>query len=674
MNQYPIAHKIPRSTVVHDTTLHDNYYWLRERENPAVHAYLAAENAYLTHHLPQQLRDTLTQELRARIVPDEQSPPYPDGDFHYYFQYHADQQYPALMRRATTPDATPQLVCDLAREANGATFFKLGDWAVSPDGLHIALLFDYNGSERFRLHIRRIADGCDLVDPVPDLYYGLAWSHDGQTLAFVRPDEAWRPSSVWRWTWQLPLSHAECIYHEPNELFNVDLDVSGDQRAFIVTSQSSSTSEVWLFDTQNHAPASCVAPRTQGIKYAIALRGDTLFMQTNADAINNRILIKQRNESTWQEFVAHRDDTFIERMNIFHDTCVLWVRRAGLQYGEVYDHTGARRDIEFTDAAYAITPCPLQRYSGTSVWFTYTTPITPVTMIAYDMHHHTQTVIYQQHVGGAPHRPQDYVLERVSVPSTAGAHVPLTIVRHRDVACDGSAPALLIGYGAYGANLSVGFFAERLSLLQRGVVIALAHIRGGSELGKSWYLDGKLAHKQHTFDDFIACAEYLIAQQYTSAARLACRGRSAGGLLVGAVVTQRPELFAAAVALVPFVDVINTLMDPSIPLTVPEYEEWGNPNIPAEFHTILAYSPYDNTQARQYPALLLSAGFNDPRVPYWEPAKWIAKLRALSPTGRYYLMTDMHAGHAGKSGRYDALADTALEYAFLCDTLAIPLT
>lgn len=673
MPQPPVAHKSPRTIHVHDVTLHDDYFWLRERENPAVHAYLAAENTYLDQHISAQRRATLLTELQSRLVPDEQSTPYPIGDYHYFFQYRAQQQYPALMRRHTHAETSAQLVCDLAREAEGTSFFKLGDWAVSPDGAYIALLFDSNGSERFRLHIRRIADGAEMVEPVPDLYYGLAWSRDGDTLAFVRPDEAWRPSSVWVWQWQHPLAQAECLFHEPDELFNVDLAQSGDLTYFVVTSHSSSTSEVWLFDTTNTLPALCVIPRVAGVKYSVALRGNLIFVRTNADAENNRILTKQRDDSTWYEFIAHRQDTFIERMNVFVGNLVLWVRRGGLQYGEVYDIHGTRHDIRFNDAAYTISPCEYQPYAGTVVWYTYATPVTPTTMMVYDMHLHTQTTIYQQHIADTTHDPATYIIERVFVPSNKDVLVPLTIVRHRDVVCDGSAPALLLGYGAYGANLSVGFVHQRLSLLQRGVVLALAHIRGGSELGKAWYLDGKLTNKQHTFDDFIACAEYLITQQYTTPARLACRGVSAGGLLIGAVVTQRPELFAAAVALVPFVDVVNTILDPSIPLTIPEYEEWGNPAIAEEFHAMLAYSPYNNTQARQYPAILMTAGFNDPRVQYWEPAKWIAKLRALTPHGRYYLLTDMHAGHAGKSGRYDALVDTALEYAFLCDTLAIPV-
>ena len=273
---------------------------------------------------------------------------------------------------------------------------------------------------------------------------------------------------------------------------------------------------------------------------------------------------------------------------------------------------------------------------------------------------------------GCAHRPEEYLVERVHVTARDGAQIPLTIVAHRSIARDGTAPALQIGYGAYGANLNVGFVIERLSLLERGVVLAFAHIRGGGEGGRSWYLDGKLAHKQHTFDDFIDCTQYLIDQRYTSAARLACYGRSAGGLLVGAVVTQRPELYAAAIALVPFVDVINTMCDPTIPLTVPEYEEWGNPTIPAEAAVMQRYSPYDHTVAQRYPALLLTAGFQDPRVSYWEPAKWIAALRHAAPAGTYYLVTDMHAGHAGKSGRTALMADRAIEYTFLCQYLALP--
>ncbi|NBU63169.1 MAG: S9 family peptidase [Chloroflexia bacterium] len=675
MRQPPHAQPQPRSTVVHGITLHDDYFWLRERQNPAVHEYLAAENAYAESHIAATARQLLVSELQARLVDNDESAPIPIGAYAYFMRYTHGQQYPTLMRTPLQePQQVAQVVCDLNREAHGKPFLKLGDWAVSPDGTYIALLLDDNGSERFTLHIRRISDGQAMIPPVPDLHYGLAWSPDGHVLAFVRPDEAWRPSSVWTWQWQHADSQATCIFFEANELFNVHLDQSGDQRFLVVGSHSSSSAEVWVFDSQHDYAAQCIAPRQAGIEYDIVMVGEQLYMRTNQQAVNFCVQTRALSHTEWQSYIAHRDDTSIEALNAFEHHLVVWVHRGGLPHVEVYPHDQQPMHcLEFTDAAYNVTSIYQQTYHGSALYLNYATPITPQTVLAYDMQRRSYTTIKQDAVGGAGHNPADYLLERVFVPANDGAQIPLTIVRRHDVVCDGSAPALLIGYGAYGANLSVGFVGERLSLLERGFVLALAHIRGGSEMGREWYLQGKLAHKQHTFDDFIACGEYLVAQQYTTSARMGCYGRSAGGLLVGAVITQRPTLFAAAIALVPFVDILNTILDPTIPLTVPEYEEWGNPNDPVQFRTMWEYSPYDHTSAQTYPAILTTAGFNDPRVQYWEPAKWIAKLRAVAPAGRYYFLTDMIAGHAGKSGRYDAMIDRAVEYAFLCDILAVPL-
>ena len=676
MRQPPRAQPQPRSIVVHGITLHDDYFWLRERQNPAVHDYIAAENSYADAHISASARQLLVSELQARLVDDDDSAPIPIGAYAYFMRYQKGQQYPVLMRTTLAdPHQPAQVVCDLGHEARGKAFLKLGDWAVSPDGIYIALLLDDNGSERFTLHIRRITDGHAMITPVPDLHYGLAWSPDGSVLAFVRPDEAWRPSSVWTWQWQRPDSPATCLFFEANELYNVRLEQSGDQRFLIVGSHSSSSSEVWVFDSQHDYAAQCVAPRQPDVEYDIVMVGEQLYMRTNQQAVNFCVQTRMLSQPEWQSYIVHRDDTSIEALDAFQQHLVVWVRRGGLPQVEVYPHDQQPMHcLEFSDAAYHVTSIYQQTYQGSVVYLSYATPITPQTVLAYDLQSRVYTTIKQDVVGGAGHTPSDYILERVFVPASDGTQIPLTIVRRHDVACDGSAPALLIGYGAYGANLSVGFVGERLSLLERGFVIALAHIRGGSEMGREWYLQGKLAHKQHTFDDFIACGEYLVAQQYTTSARMACYGRSAGGLLVGAVVTQRPTLFAAALALVPFVDILNTILDPTIPLTIPEYEEWGNPNEPAQFQTMWEYSPYDHTSAHAYPAILMTAGFNDPRVQYWEPAKWIAKLRAVAPTGRYYLLTDMIAGHAGKSGRYDALVDRAVEYAFLCDVLSVPLS
>ena len=674
MPDAPRAQRIPLQSVLHGTNRVDAYAWLRERTNPAVHAYLGAENAYAAAHLDPALQQTLGAELIQRLAPSDDSAPQTIGDYVYQFRLVEGAQYPVLVRWLVTDATTVQSVLDIPAEAAGHSYFKLGGWRISPDAQLIAFLIDDNGSERFRLHIRRIADGTPCVTPIDDVYYGLAWSPDNSCIYFVRPDEAWRPCAVMAWQFATAAAKAERIYYEPDERFNVDLSASGDGLHLIVGSYSAQTAEVWIFTSQSAHNLGCMAPRVEGIEYSIAMAGRRVYLCTNQDAPDFSLFSKLLDEASWTPVIPPRTDTLIEHITALAGYIVAWVRRAGLQHIEYLAHgSTAIQTVTFADPAYSLVDLDTHVYASDTLVYGYATPVTPTITTAHVLQTGQTTVLKRDSLG-CPHNPADYVIERVQVPARDGTLIPMTLVRHIDVACNGTAAALQIGYGAYGANLNIGFVVERLSLLERGVVLAFAHIRGGGEGGRHWYLDGKLAQKQNTFNDFIDCGEYLIAQQYTSAARLACYGRSAGGLLVGAVVTQRPELYRAAIALVPFVDVINTMCDPSIPLTIPEYEEWGNPNIPVEAAWMEAYSPYDHVRTQRYPALLLTAGFQDPRVSYWEPAKWIAALRHVVPAGTYYLVTDMHAGHAGKSGRTAIMADRAIEYTFLCQQLALPLS
>ncbi len=672
MTHPPRAQRIPLQSILHGTPRVDPYAWLRERANPAVHAYLAAENDYAAAQLDPALQQLLTDELVGRLADTDHSAPQRIGAYVYQFRLAVGAQYPVLVRWPVAEPTRVAVVIDVVAEAAGHIFCKLGSWRVSPDGALIAFLIDTNGSERFRLHIRRIADGSACITPVDDLYYGLAWSPDSQGIYAVRPDEAWRPSEVIAWRFADGTQAAQRIYHEPDERYNVDLSESGDGQHLIIGSYSAQTSEVWVYDAQSALTVGCMAPRDAGVEYVIAMAGARVYHLTNRGATNFTLFSKLLHEASWTEVVAERVDTLIEHITVLADVVVLWVRRGGLPGIEYLRH-GSRtvQQLTFPDAAYSLSDTDSHEYERNILVYAYATPVTPTVTTAIDVQSGT-TEVRKRDTLGCAHLPEEYIVERVWVTARDGAAIPLTIVRHHRVPLDGTAPALQIGYGAYGANLNIGFVIERLSLLARGVVLAYAHIRGGGEGGRRWYLDGKLAHKQNTFNDFIECSEYLIQKGYTSAKRLACYGRSAGGLLVGAVVTQRPELYAAAIALVPFVDVINTMCDPTIPLTVPEYEEWGNPTIPAEAAVMERYSPYDHTSAQRYPALLLTAGFQDPRVSYWEPAKWIAALRHAAPAGTYYLVTDMHAGHAGKSGRTAIMADRAIEYTFLCQHLALP--
>lgn len=672
MPDAPRAPRIPLQSMLHGIPRVDHYAWLRERTNPAVLEYLHAENTYAATHLEGVLHQSLCDELVGRLAPSDDGAPQTINGFVYQFRLAPDAQYPVLVRWPIADSTAVQTVLDIPTEAHGKSYCKLGGWRVSPDTQLLAFLIDDTGNERFRLHIRRIADGSTCITPLDDIYYGLAWSPDSASIYFVRPDEAWRPCEVMAWRYADSRSGAVRLYYESDERFNVDLVASGDGQHLIVGSYSSQTSEVWVFDSQTGQSKGCMGSRDPGIEYTIALAGNRVYQCTNRAAPDFALYTKLLGDAEWTCVIPARADSLIEHITALAGYVVAWVRRGGLQHIEYVAHgTNHLQTITFADPAYSLVDTDTHVYASDTLVYGYATPVTPTITTAYNLHSGESTILKRESVG-CPHNPSDYQIERVHVTARDGALIPMTIVYHQSVARDGRAPALQIGYGAYGANLNIGFVIERLSLLERGVVLAFAHIRGGGEGGRQWYLNGKLAHKHHTFDDFVDCSEYLIAAQYTSATRLACYGRSAGGLLVGAVVTQRPELYRAAIALVPFVDVINTMCDPTIPLTVPEYEEWGNPTIPTEAAWMEQYSPYDHVQSQRYPAMLLTAGFQDPRVSYWEPAKWIAALRHTVPAGTYYLVTDMHAGHAGKSGRKAIMADRAIEYSFLCQQLALP--
>ncbi|MFM2031329.1 MAG: hypothetical protein RLZZ297_94 [Chloroflexota bacterium] len=670
MSEAPRAARHPVTLHLHGTPRTDAYGWLRDRANPAVRAHLAAENAYAAAVIDQTLVDALVGEMAARLPATDTGAPRRIGAHTYQFRTAAGADYPVLVRWLTADPTQTQTVIDVAALAVGTRYCVLGDWQVSPDGTRVAYLLDTDGSERFTLHIRTIADGTPCAAPLADLYYGIAWSPDSQIVYLVQPDEAWRPCQVigWRYTTAEP---AQILFHEADERFNVWLRTSGDQHTLIIGSESSQTSEIWLCDAQDSSRMTCVVPRVTGVLADVAVAGERLYLQTNADAVNFCVRTRLVDESAWQSVVPHRSDTTIEHVTAFASGVVLWIRRDGLPGIEFFFHgkTELQR-IEMPDAAYALGDPHTSEYATDTLVYEYATPVHPRATYAYELGTRHQTLRHRETLACA-HDPADYRIQRLAVNGRDGTAIPLTVVTRADFVADSSAPALQLGYGAYGANLSLGFFSERLSLLDRGVVLAFAHVRGGGENGREWYLDGKLAHKQHTFDDFIDCGRYLVAQGYTSSARFACFGRSAGGLLVGAVITQAPELFRAAIALVPFVDVINTMCDASIPLTVPEYEEWGDPNDPVAAATMTAYAPYENVRCQPYPALLTTASLNDPRVPFWEPAKWVAALRATNPDGTFLLVTDADAGHAGKSGRYARFSDRATEYAFLCHQLQL---
>jgi oligopeptidase B len=680
----PRPRRVPHVLKAHGDERGDDWYWLRNRDDPDVIAYLEAENAYadamLAPLLP--LRDRIFDEIKARVQETDESAPVADGAWEYTSRTHEGSQYAVHCRRprGTGTDAA-HVVLDENLLAEGHDYFALGGFEVTPDHAVLAYSVDFNGGERYTLRFRDLTTGADLDDVVEDVTYGLAWADDARTCFYVRPDDAMRPHEVWRHTLGTLASDDALVLREDDERFYVGVERTRSGRFVLIDASSKLTSEVWFVPTQ--APQTeprVIAPREHGHEYAVEhhgseTAGDRFLIVTNqgGSARNFELVAAPAADPArrnWTPLVPHRDDVKIDAVSAFVDHLVLSERANGLERLRVlHVDSGAIHEIEMSDPVYSVWVGPNPEFESSTVRYGYTSLVAPVTDVDYDMNSRRAEIVKTQPVLGG-YDPSEYVSARLWAPAADGVQIPISLVHRRDAPIDGSAPALLYGYGSYEISTDPSFRASRLSLLDRGFVFAIAHVRGGGEMGRAWYENGRLEHKANTFTDFVACAEHLIAKRYTSAARLAARGGSAGGLLMGAVANLRPDLFAAIVAEVPFVDVVTTMLDPSLPLTVTEWEEWGDPREPRAYARMKAYSPYDNVRAVDYPALLVTTGLNDPRVQYWEPAKWVAKLRGLSTSGRpIYLRTEMGAGHGGPSGRYDAWRDEAIVLAFLCDAV-----
>ncbi len=580
------------------------------------------------------------------------------------------------------PDAAV-VVLDENLLADGHDYFALGGFEVTPDHAVLAYAVDFNGGERYTLRFRDLGTGTDLADTVDDVTYGLAWADDCRTCFYVRPDEAMRPYEVWRHTLGTSTAADVRVLVEDDERFYLGVDRTRSGRFVLIDISSKLTSEVWFVPTA--APETAprvVAPREHGHEYAVehhfgASAGDRFLVLTNqgGTARNFELVAAPAADparANWTPLVPHRDEVKLDAVNAFAEHLVLSERANGLERLRImHVATGATHEIEMPDPVYSTWVGASPEFATSTLRYGYTSLVAPVTDVDYDMDTRAATIVKTQPVLGG-YDADRYVSARLWARAADGTEIPISLVHRRDTLLDGSAPALLYGYGSYEISTDPSFRASRLSLLDRGFVFAIAHVRGGGEMGRAWYEAGRLEHKMNTFTDFIACAEHLVAGHFTSSDRLAARGGSAGGLLMGAVANLRPDLFAAIVAEVPFVDVVTTMLDPSLPLTVTEWEEWGDPREPAAYARMKTYSPYDNVHAADYPALLVTTGLNDPRVQYWEPAKWVAKLRTESTSGRPILLrTEMGAGHGGPSGRYDAWKDEAIVLSFVCDALGV---
>ncbi|MEZ4674053.1 MAG: S9 family peptidase [Caldilineaceae bacterium] len=626
------------------------------------------------------LQERLYQEMRGRIQEDDSTVPERIDDWYYYRRTEEGKQYPIYCRKEGSLDASEEVLLDQNELAAGHDFCDMGVYRISPDHRLLAFSVDYAGTERFTLQVKDLTTGALLPDAIPDTFYSVEWAADNQTLFYNKQDAAWRPYKVFRHRLGTALTDDQLVYHEDNDSYWLQLYKSKDQRYILLDMHSSTTKEVQFIPAdQPAATPTVIHPREHKLEYSVehhpTLRGGVFLIMTNGEAENFRVMtapVATPGKANWQELIPHRPAVKVDGVEPFANHLVVHERENGLRQIRVVDlATEQEQLVTFPEPVYNYDRHTNPEFDTTTLRFTYNSLTTPDTVFDYNMVDGTRVQRKQQAVLGG-YDPANYVTERRFATARDGTQVPISLVRHRATPVDQPAPLLLYGYGSYGACIDPYFAASRVSLLDRGMVYAIAHIRGGGEMGRSWYLNGKLLHKMNTFTDFVDCAQSLVDAGVTAPETLTVMGRSAGGLLMGAVVNLRPDLFKAVIAGVPFVDVINTVLDPTIPLTVIEWEEWGNPNKPDEYAYMRAYSPYDNLEAKAYPHILATAGFNDSRVQYWEPAKWVAKLRTLkTDNNRLLLKTNMGAGHAGSSGRFDYLKETAFEYAFLLDMLEL---
>ncbi|MHC5786938.1 S9 family peptidase [Pseudomonas idahonensis] len=673
----PIAHKAEGA---------DPYAWLQERDTDAVLDYLNAENSYqearLAHQAP--LRETLFQEIKGRILETDLSLPSPWGPYLYYTRTTAGDEYARHYRcprpaddSLTVDESREQLLLDPNALANGG-FFSLGAFSISPDHQRLAYSLDTTGEEIYTLFIKELSNGKVSELSFDNCDGSMTWANDSLTLFFGELDDTHRPHKLFRY--RLDGTAAEEVFHEPDGRFFLHCYRSSSERQLLLSLGSKTTGETWALDAaQPQLPFTCLAPRVEGHEYDVdhgQLDGQwTWFIRSNREGINFALYQATDQgaipeESDWQLLVPHNPEVMLDGVTLNAGAMTLSLREGGLPIIEVHPQDLPVYRVQLPDAAYSLHVQNSLEFSSDRIRLRYEALNRPAQVRQLQLADGQQQVLKETPVLG-PFDADAYVSQRLWATAADGTQVPISLVVKRE--CLGQpTPLYLYGYGAYGESLDPWFSHARLSLLDRGVAFAIAHVRGGGELGEAWYRAGKQEHKQNTFSDFIACAEHLIAQGLTSAQQLAISGGSAGGLLIGAVLNQRPELFRAAIAEVPFVDVLNTMLDPDLPLTVTEYDEWGNPEEPEVYERIKAYAPYENVRAQAYPATLVIAGYNDSRVQYWEAAKWVAKLRATKTDDNPLLLkTELGAGHGGMSGRYQGLRDVALEYAFILNILGL---
>ena len=670
----PSAPQIPKELSLHGDVRQDPYYWLNDRENPEVIAYLEAENAYqkaMMSHL-EGFQEQLYDEIVGRIKQTDMSVPYLDNGYYYFVRYEEALEYPIYSRKKGSLGGSEELLLDVNELAKPYPFYQVGGTSVSPDNKLLAFGEDTLSRRIYTLRFKNLETGEFLEDVIPNTGGGAVWANDNRTVFYSVKDNTLRSFKIFRHTLGTPATEDVEIYHEKDETFSVGVGKTKSKKYLIIASYQTVSTEYRYLDANDpNGTFQVMQPRQRDHEYSADHYGDSWYIRTNWQAKNFRLMKTPEGNTAkenWTELIPHREKVLLEGMELFNDYLVLSERTSGLLRLRVKPWQSAEEHyVDFGEEAYTVYPSANFEFDTDLIRVQYTSLTTPASVFDYNMKTKALTLLKEQEVVGDFDK-SNYHTERVFATARDGSKVPISLVYRKGFRQDGTAPLLLYGYGSYGYSMDPAFNSARLSLLDRGFVFAIAHIRGGEEMGRQWYEDGKLLKKMNTFTDFIDCGEFLVKEKYCAKDQLYAYGGSAGGLLMGAVINLRPDMWKGVLAAVPFVDVITTMLDESIPLTTGEYDEWGNPNNKTYYEYMKSYSPYDNIEAKEYPAMLVATGLHDSQVQYWEPAKWVARLRERKTgTNPLLLHTNLETGHSGASGRFQRYKETAMEYAFLLD-------
>lgn len=672
--QPPKAKKTDKILEIHGDRRVDSYFWMNERENPEVLKYLEEENAYCDFVMKdtQDLQNELFKEMKARYKKDDESLPYFFNEYWYFVKYQDNNEYPIFSRKHQTLENPEEIILDVNILAEGKKFFEVGSVAVSPNNELATFSSDHVGRRIYNIQIKNVITGEILPDQIPNTTGKAVWANDNQHIFYIRKDKNLRAFQVYRHKIGTDSSEDVLVFDEKNEAFDVNIfKTKSLEYIFIASSSTISDEHRFIPAADVFAEWKVVQQRADGLEYSVEHYEDEFYIITNADGATNFKLVKTKvgkcGIENWEDVIPHRENILLEGFEIFKNYLVLEERNQGLlQIRIIETHSGESYYIPFSDPTYTAYIGLNLEFDTEKLRYGYTSMTKPSATLEFDMKEKTSKILKQQEVLGGKFFQENYISERIWAPARDGKKIPVSLVYHKNTLKSAETPLLLYGYGSYGHTVDASFSNVRLSLLDRGFIYAIAHIRGGEYLGRDWYEDGKMLHKKNTFFDFIDAATYLFTENYTSPKHLYAMGGSAGGLLMGAVMNFEPELFNGIVAQVPFVDVVTTMLDDTIPLTTGEYEEWGNPNQKKYYDYMKSYSPYDNIEQKRYPNILITTGLHDSQVQYWEPAKWTAKLRDLKTDSNILIFkTDMSSGHGGASGRFESLKEDALEYAFL---------